>query len=147
MRSKIKNIQGDGVLKNPNGVTLPNGNTGFYKFIYEFENTETLSVLHKSKTPLYKIGELVDYEIKGTNEHGSWGKINKITHQLVSQPKNGDYQKGIEIGHAVNNGVNLHVAQGFHYNCSDKNTYNFLESVELYALDILKLSKKLKQDV
>ncbi len=66
--SKVKSCQGAGDWSNEHGT--------FYKFEYTFEDGKTLTASHK-KQEGFPIGAEVEYEIKGTNEHGSYGSVKK----------------------------------------------------------------------
>ncbi len=68
MISKVKTCQGAGDWSNEHGT--------FYKFEYSFEDGAILSASHK-KQEGFPIGAEVEYEIKGTNDHGSYGSIKK----------------------------------------------------------------------
>lgn len=67
----VKNVQGSGTYENNYGT--------FFKFDYEIEHNGKvveLSANHKGQTP-FPIGTEVAYEIKGTNDYGSYGKVSK----------------------------------------------------------------------
>lgn len=66
--SKVKSCQGVGDWNNEHGT--------FYKFEYTMEDGATLTASHK-KQEGFAIGASVEYEIKGTNEHGSYGSVKK----------------------------------------------------------------------
>lgn len=76
--SKVKSVQGDGDYTNDYGT--------FYKFEYHFEDGTVLSASHKTNNGNFKAGDEVEYEVKGTNEYGSYGK--------VSKPQENNYQGG-----------------------------------------------------
>ena len=67
--SKIKNIQGAGDYDSKHGK--------LYKFEYEFEDGTILTANHKTQQSPFKIGDEAAYEVKGTNDYGSWGKVSK----------------------------------------------------------------------
>lgn len=69
MTSKIKNIQGAGDYDSKHGK--------LYKFEYEFEDGTILTANHKTQQSPFKIGDEAAYEVKGTNDYGSWGKVSK----------------------------------------------------------------------
>ncbi len=66
--SKVKSCQGAGDWNNEHGT--------FYKFEYTFEDGVTISASHK-KQEGFAIGAEIEYEIKGKNEHGSYGSVKK----------------------------------------------------------------------
>jgi len=66
--SKVKSCQGAGDWSNEHGT--------FYKFEYTMEDGAVLTASHK-KQEGFPIGASVEYEIKGTNEHGSYGSVKK----------------------------------------------------------------------
>jgi hypothetical protein len=76
--SKVKSVQGDGDYTNDYGT--------FYKFEYQFEDGTVMTASHKTNNGNFKQGDEVEYEVKGTNEYGSYGK--------VSKPQEGNYQGG-----------------------------------------------------
>lgn len=69
--SKVKNVTGNGTYDSQYGL--------LYKFEYTFEDGQVLNANHKTSDGAFKIGEDVEYEIKGTNDYGSWGKVSKPT--------------------------------------------------------------------
>lgn len=79
--SKVKSCQGAGDWSNEHGT--------FYKFEYTMEDGQALTASHK-KQEGFAIGSEVEYEIKGTNEHGSYGSVKK--------PDTGNYQNNASKG-------------------------------------------------
>jgi len=67
--SKVKQVQGSGTYDSMYGL--------LYKFEYLFEDGTVLTANHKTQDGNFKIGDEVEYEIKGTNDYGSWGKVGK----------------------------------------------------------------------
>lgn len=90
--SKVKSVQGAGTYDHPQYGT-------FYKYEYTMETGETFVANHKSQKP-FNAGDQVEYEIKGTNDHGSWGKISKPKEEW--KKKGGGDLIGIKVGHALN---------------------------------------------
>lgn len=86
--SKVKNVQGNGTYENANGVDLGGGKKGFYKFDYEFEDGTFLSASHKATPSPFKIGDEVEYNVKGENGNGKYGS--------VSKPKDTNFQSGFK---------------------------------------------------
>lgn len=66
--SKVKSVQANGTYDSNYGL--------LYKYEYEFEDGTVLTANHKSQNP-FPVGEEIEYEVKGTNEYGSWGKVSK----------------------------------------------------------------------
>ena len=64
--SKIKQVQG-------NGTQESNGQT-YYKYVYTMEDGQTLTARHQSPDK-YKVGDEVEYTIKGTGQYGAWGAV------------------------------------------------------------------------
>lgn len=48
-----------------------------YKFEYKFEDGQVLNANHKTQDGNYAVGEEVEYEVKGSNDYGSWGKVSR----------------------------------------------------------------------
>lgn len=67
MLSKIKNIQSSGTFESKHGM--------LYKFEYEFEDGVSLMANHKTQQSPFKVGDEVEYEIRGTNDYGSYGAV------------------------------------------------------------------------
>ena len=59
--SKVKSVVANGTYENSNGVDLGNGTIGFFKFEYEFEDSETLTANHKSQTP-FEVAEFLIWQ-------------------------------------------------------------------------------------
>ena len=71
-QSKVKAVQPNGTWESQHGL--------FYKYEYTMEDGTVINAQHKSQTP-FNTGELVEYEVKGTNDYGSWGKVGKPQEQ------------------------------------------------------------------
>jgi hypothetical protein len=98
MISKITNIQGAGTYESQYGM--------LYKFEYTFEDGTTLVANHKSQSSPFNVGDSAEYEVKGSNDHGSWGKVSKPDAQ--PHRSNADNQDAISRSVALNNAVQLH---------------------------------------
>lgn len=122
--SKVKSVQGAGVWDSQHGT--------LYKFDYEMEDGTSLRALHKSKEAAFKPGDEVEYEITKTHaEYGNSGKVRKPN----SFTGGGKFDsKGIEIGHAINNGVQLAIAD----------LDLTIENIEKRARQIYALAQKMK---
>lgn len=69
-----------------------------YSFIYDLEDGVKLTANHKTDTPRFKAGDVVDYSITSSNKYGSIGKLDKpkdgtATQQPAITP-NQDFSKG-----------------------------------------------------
>lgn len=69
MLSEITQITGSGTQDGEYGR--------LYKFEYSFEDGAILTARHKTQNSPFKVGDVAEYEIKGTNDYGSWGKVQK----------------------------------------------------------------------
>ena len=67
--SKVKNVTGNVTWDSPNGT--------LYKFEYTMEDGTVLTAQHKTQDGNFNIGDEVEYEVKGSNSYGSWGKVSK----------------------------------------------------------------------
>lgn len=67
--SKVKSVQANGTYNSKFGL--------LYKFDYEMEDGTAFTANHKTETGNFNIGDQVEYEIKGSNDYGSWGSIKK----------------------------------------------------------------------
>ena len=131
--SKVKNVQGNGTWESQNGT--------MYQFIYEMEDGAKLQANHKSQGGAFAVGTEVEYEITRTHEKfGDSGKVRK--------PNSGNFNSGgrkefdttgVEVGHAISNGVQIAVAK--HGAATE------LQHIESYARKILGLSAKMKAEV
>jgi hypothetical protein len=68
-QAKIKAIQGDGTFDGQHGL--------LYKFIYTFEDGQEISARHKTPEPPLSIGDLAEYEVRGTRNGLAWGGVRK----------------------------------------------------------------------
>ncbi len=66
--SKVKSVTPSGTYNSKFGL--------FYKYEYEFEDTEQMNANHKTQSP-FAVGTEVEYEIKGSNDYGQWGSVKK----------------------------------------------------------------------
>lgn len=131
--SKVKTVAGNGTW---------NGNDGtmYYKFEYLMEDGALLSASHKTDKH-FNEGDEVEYEITKTNEYGNYGKVSRPND--FRKKKDDDYVKGIEVGHAVNNAVNM-LCAGLEF--KDVPETNLDNKIYLYAKHILKISEQLKSE-
>jgi hypothetical protein len=66
--STVKSVQGAGTFDSAHGM--------LYKYEYHLANGVTLVANHKTQSPFAE-GTEVEFEIKGTNNFGSWGAVKK----------------------------------------------------------------------
>lgn len=69
MLSEITQITPNGTFDSKHGT--------LYKFEYVFKDGAVLGANHKTQNSPFKVGDVAEYEIKGTNDYGSWGKVQK----------------------------------------------------------------------
>ena len=100
MISKITNIQGAGTYDSQYGT--------LYKFEYTFEDGTTLVANHKTQNSPFNVGDSAEYEVKGSNDHGSWGKVGKPDANPQRGGNDHDRQDAISRSVALNNAVQLH---------------------------------------
>jgi len=135
--SKIKNIHEVKEFTNDFGTT-------FYHNL-EMENGDKINIGKKKKQ---LISWELTYEIIGDKkEDGSYQqefpKAKAVKPEGNFSPKkNDDYIKGIEVGHAVNNAVNL-MAAGVELDCEWKSNE---EKIYKYAKVIMAISNRLKKE-
>lgn len=67
--SKVKSVQASGTYDSAHGT--------LFKFEYEMEDGIVLSANHKSLHGFLKIGEPVEYTIKGNSSYGNYGSVSK----------------------------------------------------------------------
>lgn len=67
--SKVKAVQANGTYESKFGL--------LYKYEYTMEDGTTLTANHKTEGGNFQVGEDVEYEVKGTNDYGSWGKVTR----------------------------------------------------------------------
>lgn len=122
----------------PNG-TYDNQHGTLYKFEYAFEDGTVITANHKKDSSPFNVDDVAEYEIKGSNDYGSWGAVRKPgfvqNGQRQSDPA---FQKGIEVGHAINNGTHLAIAA--------LGSTVTIDDVERYANDVLDLAAKMKSE-
>lgn len=129
--SKVKSVQGNGTYDSQYGT--------LYKFEYHLEDGATFTANHKTDSPL-PVGTEVDYEIKGTNEYGSYGKISK--HKEDFKRGGGDLI-GIKIGHAISNAVPLAIKAKE----SNPTIGSIEELIKSYAKMIYRISEELNKEL
>lgn len=135
-RSKVKSVQGSGSWEF-NGSLM-------YKFEYQMEDGTILVANHKTQQCPFNVGDEVEYEITKENQYGKQGKVGKPQEAFnggVSTKTYVDNTKGIKIGHALTNGVNIFLSQGNFDAMDDK------ESIKAYAKMIYQISEELNNEL
>ena len=140
--SKVKNVQGNGSYENQYGAEQPDGKKLLFKFDYDFEDGVSLSASHKTNVAPFPIGTEVEYEVtRESDQYGKSGKVSK-PQDFQGGKKDDSYIKGIEVGHAVNNAVNM-ICAGVELEVEWKNTE---EKIYKYAKVIMAISNRLKAE-
>ena len=146
-KSKITHITGNGSFENDYGAPQDNGKRLLFKHEYTFEDGTVMEANHKTTTSPFSVGQEVEYEIKRDNAHGKSGKVTKPDdgngYAAGGGAKNQDYIKGIEVGHAVNNAVNLMCA-GVELGIKECSTNE--EKIYENAKVIMQISARLKSE-
>ena len=138
VKSKIKEVQG-------NGTWTAKDQTLMYRMDYVMEDGTAIQASHKTENK-FKVGDVVEYEVK--REHPTYGKSGTVSKPNEFQKgggKSDDYIKGIEVGHAINNAVNIFNVHGSSFSMHPDN--NMEQIIEEYAIMIHKLATKLKQEL
>lgn len=135
-RSKVKSVQGSGTWNGKDGTT-------FYKFDYEMEDGTLLQASHK-KPESFPEGAEVDYEVK--RDHEVYGKAGTVSKPNDFQSNSGDNLKGIKIGHAITNAVQLTLADYNQYP-DHWTTGNIEKDIKDYAKMIYKISEELNNEL
>ena len=65
----VKQVQGNGTFENEHGT--------FYSFEYVFDDDVALTANHKTQNAPHKPGDKVSYTIRGKNDYGNYGKVEK----------------------------------------------------------------------
>lgn len=77
IKSKVKAVQASGTWDSPNGM--------LYKFEYTMEDGTTLTAQHKEPSNVFQPDTEVEYEVKGENSYGKYGKVSKPQEQPFVQ--------------------------------------------------------------
>lgn len=128
--SKIKNIQGKGE-KN-----------GWLNFDIDLEDGTSGQKGFKQHPTWLTIGLEVEYEMN--EKYPTLFKTLKSVGFRPDNKKDDSYVKGIEVGHAVNNAVNM-LCAGLEFDDIDPKLNND-NKIYLYAKHIMKISEKLKSE-
>ena len=98
----VKEVTANGTWDRPEGT--------LYKFEYIMEDGSSLTANHKTSSAPFKAGDAVEYEIKGSNSYGAWGRVQKVGGY---QPRTGgraqdpETQARIERSWAIGQAVNI----------------------------------------
>lgn len=131
MKSKVKIIAEIKEYTNDYGLT--------YYHNIEMENGDKVSIGKKKKL---EIGNELEYEFVGEVGQHEYTKA-KTPQPVTGGQKKDDYIKGIEVGHAVNNAVNM-ICGGVELDCEWKTTE---EKIYKYAKIVMAISNRLKSEV
>lgn len=102
MIGTVKEVQPNGTWDGPQGL--------LYKFAYLMEDGTEVTANHKSASCPFTAGDEVEYEVKGSNSFGAWGKVSKVGGYTApmnprGQKMDSDTQQRIErswaMGHAI----------------------------------------------
>lgn len=117
------------------------GSGGMHTYYHnlEMENGDCINI--GKKQPL-KIGDEVTYEIIGDLGQHKYTKAKSSSKAWVK--KETDYTKGIEVGHAINNAVNM-LCAGVVFDNVDT-TLPTGQKIEAYARNIMIIADKLKSE-
>ena len=145
--SKVKSVQGNGSFENQYGAEQPDGKKLLFSYEYEFEDGVCLKANHKTDDYPFPEGSDVEYEItSNSDKYGKKGKVSKPENPSVFSggKKNDDYIKGIEVGHAVNNAVNM-LCAGLEFD-NIPSDLKMGQKIEAYAQNIMMIANKLKSE-
>ena len=131
--SKVKAIKEMKPFTNSYGTTI-------YHML-EMENGDKINIGKKSEL---KIGSEITYEIIETGQQEYNKAKSAKKEEFVPRQKSDDYVKGIEVGHAVNNAVNM-LCAGLEFDDIPEGINND-NKIYLYAKHIMKIAEKLKSE-
>ena len=133
MKTKVKSVQQDGTWN------AKQDNALMYRHEYAMEDGTIMQASHKTQMP-FPVGAEVEYEV--TRTHETYGKSGSVKKPNDFQKSGGYDVKGVEVGHAVNNAVNM-ICAGVEL--VDNELYrNKREQIIGYAEEILAISDELK---
>ena len=135
MKSKIKVIQSVKEWAGNNGTV--------YYHNLEMENGDKINIGKKKQL---SVGDELSYELTGQDGTSEYPKAKTPKDDSYSSggpKKNDDYIKGIEVGHAINNAVNMMCA-GVELNIKDCSTNE--EKIYESAKVIMAISNRLKSE-
>ena len=107
----------------------------------ECENGDEINIGKKSQL---KIGDEITYEIVGDLGQQKYTKAKAVKKEEFNQPNKDAYVKGIEVGHAINNAVNM-LCAGVEFQNVD-NELSTGKKIEAYARNIMIIAERLKNE-
>ena len=133
--SNIKQVHNVSEWKTPKNEIV-------YYHNLEMDNGDKINIGFKEHK---KVGKEIHYEIigdVGQHEFTKAKSINKVWEQ-TRQTNKEDYTKGIEVGHAINNAVNL-ICAGVELNVKETNSNE--EKIYEYAKTVMAIGNRLKKE-
>jgi hypothetical protein len=110
--TKVKTVQGAGNFESKYGAEQTDGKKLLFTYDYEFEDGTFLQANHKSVPAPFKVGDEVEYEVtRESEQYGKSGKVSRVDMSVYARPtpnQTQDNLKGIKIGHAITNAVQLY---------------------------------------
>jgi len=150
--SKVKSVQGNGSFKSEFGALQDNGDNLLFSFEYQFEDGTVLNANHKTNVSPFPVGSEAEYEVtRESEQYGKGGKVSKpdsYVQQRGNGGKNGyavesnDSLKGIKIGHAITNAVQIVISDPQIYVGDVKK----VKGIRDWAKMILKIGEELIND-
>ena len=107
----------------------------------ECENGDEINIGKKSQL---KIGDEITYEITGELGQHKFTKAKAMKKEEFNQPNKDSYVKGIEVGHAINNAVNM-LCAGVEFKNVDSDLSTG-KKIEAYARNIMVIAERLKNE-
>lgn len=134
--SKVKAVQASGTWSpqdRPNEI--------LYKFEYLMDDEQVVNAMHKTVDGFFKVGSDVEYEI--TRPEYNSGKVRKpqLEQYQGSTKPYVDNTKGMKIGHAITNGVNIFLSNG------SFQAMDMKESIKAYSKMIYQISEELNNEL
>lgn len=127
-------------IKEIHSINEYNGQHGtIYYHHLEMENGDKIDIGKKKKM---MVGWTIDYEITGDAGQHEFTKA-KTAKSEERPTKKDDYTKGIEVGHAINNAVNM-ICAGVELNIKETSTNE--EKIYEYAKTVMAISNRLKNE-
>lgn len=128
--SKVKTVFANGTFKSQYGVDLGNGEKGFFKFDYEFEDGTSLAANHKENPAPFKVGDTVEYKVKGSNDYGSYGTVGKPQEQPQQQSYSGGQKSNQNASFALSYAKDW--CLGLHHAGDTKTANDVLDTANIF---------------
>ena len=94
MEARVKHIAGAGTYESNYGL--------LYKFEYTFDDGTVLTANHKTEMPPFKIGDKVEYNVKGSNARGQWGSVGIFKEEFAKYDKEKAQEgKGVNVNDSI----------------------------------------------